>query len=79
MRAPARPTVPAQAPPAQSRPAATMAAPPAQAAAPPAPAPAVSQGPGLFGQMASTAAYVFFFPRSFLFLLFWLVPEVGGS
>jgi hypothetical protein len=54
-RAPARPTAPAPAAPQQQRPAATMAAPPPQAHAPPA---AASQGPGLFGQMASTAAYV---------------------
>ncbi|KAI0535295.1 hypothetical protein GGR58DRAFT_479589 [Xylaria digitata] len=59
--APARPSVPARAAPAptqqQTRPATTYA--PAQA--PPAPvaaAPAASQGPGLFGQMASTAAGV---------------------
>lgn len=59
MRAPARPSAPAQAPPAQNRPATTMAAPPQSAApsAPPAAAPAQSSGPGLFGQMASTAAY----------------------
>ncbi|KAI1392561.1 uncharacterized protein F4822DRAFT_391397 [Hypoxylon trugodes] len=58
--APARPSVPARAPAAQqSRPAATYAPtqgaqqhPPAQAA------PQASQGPGLFGQMASTAAGV---------------------
>lgn len=56
MRAPARPSAPAQAPPAQNRPATTMAA-PSQSAAPPAAAPAQSSGPGLFGQMASTAAY----------------------
>ncbi|KAH8171633.1 CHCH domain protein [Sarocladium implicatum] len=55
-RAPARPTAPAPTPaPQQQRPAATMAAPPPQAHAPPA---AASQGPGLFGQMASTAAGV---------------------
>ncbi|KAI1772726.1 hypothetical protein F4818DRAFT_425361 [Hypoxylon cercidicola] len=59
--APARPTVPARAPaPQQQRPAATYAPaqqhsqPPAAAAA----APQASQGPGLFGQMASTAAGV---------------------
>ncbi|KAI8627856.1 hypothetical protein F5Y19DRAFT_157112 [Xylariaceae sp. FL1651] len=56
--APARPAVPARAAPAptqqQTRPATTYA--PAQA--PPAPAPQASQGPGLFGQMASTAAGV---------------------
>ncbi|KHN98691.1 CHCH domain protein [Metarhizium album ARSEF 1941] len=60
-RAPTRPTVPASGPmPQQQRPAATMAAPtqhaPQQMA--PAPSPAASQGPGLFGQMASTAAGV---------------------
>ncbi|TWU74634.1 hypothetical protein ED733_002600 [Metarhizium rileyi] len=52
-RAPTRPTVPASNPMAQQqqqRPASTMAAPPQQMA------PAPSQGPGLFGQMASTAA-----------------------
>lgn len=62
-RAPSRPTASAPAPkPQQARPAATMAAPPPAAAHPPpqamppqAAAP-VSQGPGLFGQMASTAA-----------------------
>ncbi|KAI1366703.1 hypothetical protein F5Y08DRAFT_300769 [Xylaria arbuscula] len=58
--APARPSVPARAAPAptqqQTRPATTYA--PAQAQAPPAPAPTASQGPGLFGQMASTAAGV---------------------
>ncbi|KAI0803880.1 hypothetical protein GGR55DRAFT_661398 [Xylaria sp. FL0064] len=57
--APARPSLPAKAAPApshqQTRPATTYA--PAQA--PPAPtAAAASQGPGLFGQMASTAAGV---------------------
>ncbi|OAA45020.1 CHCH domain protein [Metarhizium rileyi] len=54
-RAPTRPTVPASNPMAQQqqqRPASTMAAPPQQMA------PAPSQGPGLFGQMASTAAGV---------------------
>lgn len=61
-RAPARPTAPAPAAPQQQRPAATMAAPPPQAHAPPA---AASQGPGLFGQMASTAAYVALFPLCF--------------
>ena len=55
-----RPSVPAKAPaPQQSRPTSTYApqhgAPPAAGAAPAAP---VSQGPGLFGQMASTAAGV---------------------
>ncbi|KAI0883841.1 uncharacterized protein GGS22DRAFT_166217 [Annulohypoxylon maeteangense] len=58
--APSRPTVPARAPaPQQTRPAATYA--PAQqqhAPAPTASAPQASQGPGLFGQMASTAAGV---------------------
>lgn len=61
-RAPARPTTTSSyTTPQQQRPATTMAAPP-QHAAPPAqhaPAPQASQGPGLFGQMASTAAYVF--------------------
>ncbi|EOO01638.1 putative chch domain protein [Phaeoacremonium minimum UCRPA7] len=59
-RAPARPTVPARAPAPpthqqQSRPASTYA--PAPTQHPPA-QPAQSQGPGLFGQMASTAAGV---------------------
>ncbi|KAI0173631.1 hypothetical protein GGR52DRAFT_543828 [Hypoxylon sp. FL1284] len=59
--APARPTVPSRAPaPQQQRPAATYA--PAQQHpqqhAPSAAAPQASQGPGLFGQMASTAAGV---------------------
>ncbi|KAF2089961.1 hypothetical protein K490DRAFT_35263 [Saccharata proteae CBS 121410] len=59
--APARPAVnPPQ--PAQSRPASTAAHPPAQQHAPQATPPAQqaqgSQGPGLFGQMASTAAGV---------------------
>ena len=57
-RAPARPTVPARKPQApnqqQTRSASTYA--PAQQAKAPA---QTSQGPGLFGQMASTAAYVF--------------------
>ncbi|RDW63836.1 hypothetical protein BP5796_10338 [Coleophoma crateriformis] len=64
-RAPARPTVaPARpAPQQQTRPATTAAYPPAaQHAPPPAAAPAApaqgSAGPGLFGQMASTAAGV---------------------
>lgn len=65
--APSRPTVPARssAPGSQqqTRPAATRAAPPATQAAPPAGAAGASQGPGLFGQMASTAAYVFFTSR----------------
>ncbi|KAI1334713.1 hypothetical protein F5Y15DRAFT_284101 [Xylariaceae sp. FL0016] len=61
-RAPARPTVPAKAAtPQQQRPATTYA--PAQGASQPHPpaqaaAPQASQGPGLFGQMASTAAGV---------------------
>ncbi|KAH8667419.1 hypothetical protein BGZ60DRAFT_470256 [Tricladium varicosporioides] len=58
-RAPSRPTVapkrPAPPQQQQSRPATTAAAPPQQAAPPAAPA---AQGPGLFGQMASTAAGV---------------------
>ncbi|KAM0255640.1 hypothetical protein ACHAQJ_005565 [Trichoderma viride] len=57
-RAPSRPTASAPAP-QQRRPATTMAAPPQQhaptATMPPQQA---SQGPGLFGQMASTAAGV---------------------
>ncbi|RMJ09813.1 hypothetical protein BHE90_011624 [Fusarium euwallaceae] len=61
-RAPARPSAPAPKPqPQQARPAATMAAPPPAAAPqamPPQAAAPVSQGPGLFGQMASTAAGV---------------------
>ncbi|KJZ75703.1 hypothetical protein HIM_04860 [Hirsutella minnesotensis 3608] len=62
-RSAARPTAARSAPaPQQQRPATTMAAPP-QAAQPHAPqqmapAPMQSQGPGLFGQMASTAAGV---------------------
>ncbi|KAI1436903.1 hypothetical protein GGR50DRAFT_153154 [Xylaria sp. CBS 124048] len=63
--APSRPTVPARAAPApsqqqQSRPASTYAPAPTQAplATASAPAPVASQGPGLFGQMASTAAGV---------------------
>lgn len=63
--APSRPTVPARTSTApqsqhQTRPAATYAAPTTQArpAAPPAAAPAAGGGSGLFGQMASTAAYV---------------------
>lgn len=64
-RAPSRPTVPSRAPAAptsqqQTRPATSYAAPATQTPHQPAPgaqAPA-SQGPGLFGQMASTAAYV---------------------
>lgn len=60
--APSRPTVPARSSTTgpsqqQTRPAATYAAPPAAAAQAPTPA-ASSAGPGLFGQMASTAAYV---------------------
>ncbi|KAI1212527.1 uncharacterized protein F4807DRAFT_457324 [Annulohypoxylon truncatum] len=58
--APSRPTVPSRAPaPQQTRPAATYA--PAHQQHGPAPtatAPQASQGPGLFGQMASTAAGV---------------------
>ncbi|KAG9254205.1 CHCH domain protein [Emericellopsis atlantica] len=55
-RAPARPTPATSAPaPQQQRPATTMAAPQQHAPAPQAAAP---QGPGLFGQMASTAAGV---------------------
>ncbi|KAK2590748.1 hypothetical protein QQS21_011560 [Conoideocrella luteorostrata] len=54
-RAPTRPTATAASPmPQQQRPASTMAAPPQNMA----PAPTASQGPGLFGQMASTAAGV---------------------
>ncbi|KAF1995801.1 hypothetical protein P154DRAFT_333032 [Amniculicola lignicola CBS 123094] len=60
--APRRPTVaparkPAPPQPAPARHSSTAAAPP-QAAAPPAAAAPVSQGPGLMGQMASTAAGV---------------------
>lgn len=59
-RAPSRPTVPSRAPAAptsqqQTRPATSYAAPATQTPHQPAP---TSQGPGLFGQMASTAAYV---------------------
>jgi hypothetical protein len=64
-RAPSRPSVaPSRPTPQQTRPATTAAYPPARTnqAAPPAAAPAQQQqgsaGPGLFGQMASTAAYV---------------------
>ncbi|KAL2269547.1 hypothetical protein VTJ83DRAFT_1731 [Remersonia thermophila] len=69
-RAPTRPTLSSPRAPAapqqqQTRPAATLAAPPASApstpnlSAPATPqAPVASQGPGLFGQMASTAAGV---------------------
>lgn len=53
--APARPAAPAPAP---QRHSSTAAAPPAAPQAQAAPAPQASQGPGLFGQMASTAAYV---------------------
>lgn len=61
-RAPSRPTVPSRAPAAptsqqQTRPATSYAA-PNQAPHQPAPQAPASQGPGLFGQMASTAAYV---------------------
>lgn len=64
-RAPSRPTVaPSRPAPQQQRPATTVAHPPARAA-PTAQPPAVQQqgsaGPGLFGQMASTAAYVSLF------------------
>ncbi|KAK7541309.1 hypothetical protein BKA81DRAFT_306272 [Phyllosticta paracitricarpa] len=58
--APARPSAPAPAP-QQHRPATTAAHPPQQHQQPHPPAaqaPAASQGPGLFGQMASTAAGV---------------------
>ncbi|TKA71119.1 hypothetical protein B0A49_03118 [Cryomyces minteri] len=56
--APSRPNVtPPQ--PANARPASSMAHPPANAQQPHAPQQTASQGPGLFGQMASTAAYVF--------------------
>ncbi|GAW27423.1 putative CHCH domain-containing protein [Rosellinia necatrix] len=58
--APSRPSLPARAAPAptqqQARPATTYA--PAQAPPAAAAAPVASQGPGLFGQMASTAAGV---------------------
>ncbi|ROW10309.1 hypothetical protein VMCG_02124 [Cytospora schulzeri] len=59
--APSRPTVPSRAPAAptsqqQTRPATSYAAPTAQT--PHQAPPAASQGPGLFGQMASTAAGV---------------------
>ncbi|CAN8100695.1 unnamed protein product [Discula destructiva] len=59
--APSRPTVPARssAPNShQTRPATTHAAPPATQAPHQAPPAGASQGPGLFGQMASTAAGV---------------------
>lgn len=61
--APSRPTVPKRTSASpqgqqQTRPAATYAAPPATQAPPPAQAPASGGGSGLFGQMASTAAYV---------------------
>ncbi|KAI9733376.1 MAG: Normal oxygen consumption protein [Cirrosporium novae-zelandiae] len=57
--APKRPTVAPPAP-ASARPVSTAAHPPAPVAhqAPPPAAPTQSQGPGLFGQMASTAAGV---------------------
>ncbi|KAK8204729.1 hypothetical protein IWZ01DRAFT_74667 [Phyllosticta capitalensis] len=56
--APARPSAPAPAP-QQHRPASTTAAPPtAQQPHPPPQQAAGSQGPGIFGQMASTAAGV---------------------
>ncbi|KAK5010014.1 hypothetical protein BJ546DRAFT_108804 [Cryomyces antarcticus] len=55
--APSRPNVtPPQ--PANARPASSMAHPPANAQQPHAPQQTASQGPGLFGQMASTAAGV---------------------
>ncbi|KAI9740122.1 MAG: hypothetical protein M1818_004873 [Claussenomyces sp. TS43310] len=64
-RTPSRPSAAAArpAPQQQSRPATSAAYPPANARnapapAPPAPAPTQSQAPGLFGQMASTAAGV---------------------
>ncbi|KAK3489359.1 Sas10/Utp3/C1D family-domain-containing protein [Neurospora hispaniola] len=62
-RGSARPSVPARKPVAstnqqQQRPASTYAPPTAAPHAPPAAAAPVSQGPGLFGQMASTAAGV---------------------
>ncbi|EGZ78421.1 hypothetical protein NEUTE2DRAFT_154832 [Neurospora tetrasperma FGSC 2509] len=62
-RGSARPSVPARKPVAptnqqQQRPASTYAPPAAAPHAPPAAAAPVSQGPGLFGQMASTAAGV---------------------
>ncbi|KAG6060218.1 hypothetical protein E4U32_003596 [Claviceps aff. humidiphila group G2b] len=77
-RAPARPSAPAPSMKPQQRPASTMAAPPQAAAPAAAPAaPAASQGPGLFGQMASTAAYVSArFPLVFLSSL---VEVVGLS
>lgn len=71
--APSRPTVPARSSTTtghsqqQTRPAATYAAPPAAAAQAPTPA-ASSAGPGLFGQMASTAAYVPLPPPSPFFI-----------
>ncbi|KAJ2966020.1 hypothetical protein NQ176_g10338 [Zarea fungicola] len=53
-RAPTRPTAAAPKPaPQQARPATTMAAPPQQYQAPPV---QQSQGPGMLGQIASTAA-----------------------
>ncbi|GAO14855.1 uncharacterized protein UV8b_04095 [Ustilaginoidea virens] len=58
-RAPTRPTAAAASPMPQQRPATTLAAPPQHAPQQMAPAaPVASQGPGLFGQMASTAAGV---------------------
>lgn len=74
--APSRPTVPKRTSTSpqgqqQTRPAATYAAPATQTpAAPAAQAPAASggAGSGLFGQMASTAAYVLFHPLYLLFL-----------
>ena len=74
--APARPAPSAQQ---QTRPATTAAYPPAQkTAAPPAQAPTQSNGPGLFGQMASTAAYVtFIFCLSRLKIFSFLGSEVS--
>ncbi|CZR58432.1 related to small unique nuclear receptor co-repressor [Phialocephala subalpina] len=62
-RAPSRPVAPARPAPQQTRPATTAAYPPAQTPHPPAqqaapPQQQGSAGPGLFGQMASTAAGV---------------------
>ncbi|KUJ07283.1 uncharacterized protein LY89DRAFT_702421 [Mollisia scopiformis] len=61
-RAPSRPVAPARPAPQQTRPATTAAYPPAKQAPHPPAAPAQQQqgsaGPGLFGQMASTAAGV---------------------
>ncbi|RMZ89434.1 hypothetical protein DV736_g3344, partial [Chaetothyriales sp. CBS 134916] len=58
-RAPTRPTAPARVPaPPQQRPMSTTARPPATQQAPPPTTAQQSNGPGLFGQMASTAAGV---------------------